>query len=114
MTCLCSVPCKRVRYEPNLSYAQLSRKNVERLIITSPEQKVELQSRFHDATETSQRVVKETAEQDIVALTTLLECMHNLREILDKSKEAMRDFAKFTEQNKAPNLFSDDILQVHC
>ena len=33
--CFCPVSCKRVRYEPNLSYAQLSRINVERLIFES-------------------------------------------------------------------------------
>ena len=35
--CECLVPCERVRYEPNLSYAQLSQINLERLIIDSDE-----------------------------------------------------------------------------
>ena len=38
----CLVPCKRVHYEPNLSYAQLSRINIERLIIDSEEKRQKL------------------------------------------------------------------------
>ena len=30
--CNCLVPCKRIRYEPNLSYAQLSRVNVDTFV----------------------------------------------------------------------------------
>ena len=110
--CACLVPCKRVRYEPNLSYAQLSQRNVERLIITSPEQKTELQSRFLNATEMSQRVVKETADKDNQTVTTLLECMRLLVDTLEQSKDAISDLNKFAEQQKAPNLLSQEIIEV--
>ena len=41
--CSCPVPCKRVRYEPNLSYAQLSRINVERLVLRDEQSRKRLQ-----------------------------------------------------------------------
>ena len=41
--CSCPVPCERVRYEPSLSYAQLSEINVVRLIAASDEKKNQLQ-----------------------------------------------------------------------
>ena len=41
--CTCPVPCKRVRYEPNLSYAQLSRINVERLVLRDEQSRKRLQ-----------------------------------------------------------------------
>ena len=41
--CNCLVPCIRVRYEPNLSYAQLSRINVDRLIIDTQKERDQLQ-----------------------------------------------------------------------
>ena len=111
MSCTCLVPCKRVRYEPNLSYAQLSQRNVERLIITTPEQKTKLQSRFEYAAEMSQRVV-ETADKDNLTLTTLLECMRLLVNSLEQLKEAMSDPNKFAEQQKTPNLLSGEIIEV--
>ena len=112
MSCTCLVPCKRIRYEPSLSYAQLSQRNVERLIITTPEQKTELQSRFQDAVEMSQRVVKETADKDNLTLTTLLECMRLLVNILEQLKETISDPNKYAEQQKAPNLLSGEIIEV--
>ena len=33
--CSCPVPCTKTRFDPNLSYALLSRKNIERLVIDS-------------------------------------------------------------------------------
>ena len=44
--CNCLVPCKRVRYEPNLSYAQLSRINVRKLIIGSNEKQQQIEVRL--------------------------------------------------------------------
>ena len=46
--CNCLVPCKRVRYEPNLSYAQLSRINVRKLIIDSEakQRQIEVRNTF--------------------------------------------------------------------
>lgn len=41
--CNCLVPCLRVRYEPNLSYAQLSRTNVDRLIIETKKEREQLE-----------------------------------------------------------------------
>ncbi len=44
--CGCVAPCKRERFEPSLSYAQLSRVNIERFIIQDESQKVQLQVRL--------------------------------------------------------------------
>ena len=60
----------------------------------------------------SQRVVKETVDKDNLTLTTLLECMQLLLNILEQSKEAISDLNKFAEQQKAPNLLSEEITEV--
>ena len=41
--CTCPVPCERVRYEPSLSYAQLSRINVERYVVRDEEKRKQLE-----------------------------------------------------------------------
>ena len=43
--CKCRVPCKRILYKSSLSYAQLSRLNVERFVIRDPENKQRLRVR---------------------------------------------------------------------
>ena len=45
--CNCPVPCRRVRYDPSLSYAQLSHINVERFIVTSAEKRNQLEVMLH-------------------------------------------------------------------
>ncbi len=39
------MPCERVRYEPSLSYAQLSKINVERLVVQSEARRLQLEVR---------------------------------------------------------------------
>ena len=54
--CACSVPCKRIKYEASLSYAQLSQLNMERIVLRDPEQKAKVKDTFLLAREYSQRV----------------------------------------------------------
>ena len=43
LACSCPVPCTKTRFEPSLSYALLSRKNIKRLVIDSRQKKRQLQ-----------------------------------------------------------------------
>ena len=36
LECVCEPPCEEVRYEPQMSYAQLSKFNIDRLILGNP------------------------------------------------------------------------------
>ena len=68
MGCNCSLPCMRVNYEPSLSFAQLSRLNIGRLVLQDPNEKDHVQVKFHAAMEVIQRVQTEilTADQKMM------------------------------------------------
>ena len=62
--------------------------------------------------ETSQRVVKEIADRDNQQISTLLEGMGRLVEILNNSYNVMQDFSKFAAEYKAPNIVTENIIHV--
>ena len=45
--CTCAVPCERVVYKPELSYAQLSHLNIERFVAGSSNQQQEKDTEPH-------------------------------------------------------------------
>ena len=49
--CICNPPCTQVQYEPELSYAQLSKFNIDRTILDNPEKQKNLQERYTKVTE---------------------------------------------------------------
>ena len=47
--CNCPVPCHTIRYEPSLSYAQLSRQNTDRNLVPSDDRKLLIEVRIRVA-----------------------------------------------------------------
>ena len=54
--CSCDVPCKRKSYDVSLSYAQLSKYNIERLIVSNTTKRQLVSDRLKAAVEASRRV----------------------------------------------------------
>ena len=71
-----------------------------------------LQESFHSAMETSQRVVKEIVDRDNQQISTLLDGMERLAEILNNSYSVMQDFSNFAAEYKAPNIVTENIIHV--
>ena len=64
--------------------------------------------------EISQKVVKEIADKDDKQITALVTSLQNLIKILNASYDVMQDFSNLAEQYKAPNIITEDIIQVSC
>ena len=62
--------------------------------------------------ETSQRVVKEIVDRDNQQISTLLDGMGRLVEILNNSYSVMQDFSNFAAEYKAPNIVTENIIHV--
>ena len=54
--CTCNVPCKRKSYDVSLSYAQLSKYNIDRLVMNNDTKRSNIRERFQTAIEASRRV----------------------------------------------------------
>ena len=62
--------------------------------------------------ESSQKAVKQTAARDKTQMATLLESMRYLVETLNNSYHVMRNFSVLAQTYKAPDILSDDIIEV--
>ena len=49
--CDCDVPCRRITYQPQLSYAHLSKLNVETIWEGNPQRKAQIQDKYNRARE---------------------------------------------------------------
>ena len=67
--CNCKVKCERAEYKPSLSYAQLSKFNIDRMVLNDPERRAAVNAKFLRAREISQRVILDVAEEDRIKLT---------------------------------------------
>ena len=71
-----------------------------------------MQTNFHVALETSQRVVKETAERDKMQITAVLDGLQRILEVLNNSYDIMQNLSLLAQQYKAPNIVTGKVLQV--
>ena len=62
--CECDIPCERVTYAPELSYAHLSQLNIDKTWQGAPLKRAQVLQQYIQAREVKQRVNKVTAEQD--------------------------------------------------
>ena len=76
LQCICSAPCERVLYEPSLSYAQLSKFNVRKLMLPSDEDYRRVNEKFITAREASQQVVAEIRDQDFSMIKKVLDVLN--------------------------------------
>ena len=73
---------------------------------------VPLQTNFHVALETSQRVVKETADRDKMQITAVLDGLQQILEVLNNSYDIMQNFSLLAKRYKTPNIVTGNIIQV--
>ena len=71
-----------------------------------------LQTKFHKALETSQRVVKETADRDKNQITTVLTGLQRIVEVLNNTYHIMQNFSLLARHYKAPNIVTERIIRV--
>ena len=64
------------------------------------------------ALETSQRVVKETADRDKMQITAVIDGLQRILAVLNNSYDIMHDFSLLTQQYKAPNVITGKVLHV--
>ena len=82
------------------------------MITTSSTIKLPLQTKFHNAMETSQRVVKETADRDKKQITAVLDGLQRIVEVLNNLHDIMQDFNLLAQKYKAPNIVTGNIIHV--
>lgn len=58
LDCDCAAPCYRVLYDPSISSAWLSAFNIDKVSIDTDARRVEVETKFHNAREVSQTVIK--------------------------------------------------------
>ena len=62
--------------------------------------------------ETSQRVVKETADRDKMQITAVLDGLQRILEVLNNSYDLVQDFSLLAQRCKTPNILTGNIIQV--
>ena len=62
--------------------------------------------------ETSQRVVKETADRDKMQIMAVLDGLQRILEVLNNSYDIMQNFSLLAERYKTPNVITGNIIRV--
>ena len=96
--CNCKVKCERVEYKPSLSYAQLSKFNIDRMVLNDPERRADVNAKFLRAREISQRIILDVAEEDQVKLLDIKEKLEILWEDMKVVGPAFESDVTFGEQ----------------
>ena len=96
--CNCKVKCERFEYKPSLSYAQLSKFNIDRMVLNDPERRAAVNAKFLRAREISQRVILDVAEEDRVKLLDIKEKLEILWEDMKVVGPAFESDVTFGEQ----------------
>ena len=64
LPCQCPVPCRRVSYTPELSYAQLTKTSLDRVAPKDPVRKNAILEKYQHAVELQQRVDTDIVTED--------------------------------------------------
>ena len=112
-TCPCKQLCKYEHYSPSLSYAQLSKFNIDRIVLNDPTRRQIVQNKFLHARELSQRRVEELALKDEAKLSDIKQKGNTLWQDIRIIQPAFQTDAAFAEyQNMVPFLSDGvDILR---
>ena len=70
--CDCSLPCVRERFEPSLSFAQLSKLNIKRLVLQGDGRKENVEQQFFKSSEVLQRAKAEILTEDEKVMSAVL------------------------------------------
>lgn len=90
-SCQCDVPCYRVAYEPDLSYAHISKLTVDRISLHDPIKRQEVQDTYEIAREVAQRVTTTIADKDAELMDQVREWSTCYQKALAHSYQALDD-----------------------
>ena len=105
--CECPVQCNRTVYEPVLSYAQLSKFNLDRVALSNSTRKKAVEEQYLLAMETSQRVVEEIALKDEDQIGNVLEEITHITKVVNATKPAFENGVDFAEFFAVHDIFSE-------
>ena len=110
----CGVPCQRVSYHPSLSYARLSKFNVDKIALKDKEQRESTRQTFLSAREVSQRVIQDIREADEKHIRTIMGHLSGLQIIVNEYDTILENSTDFAESLKMVDLIGQeghDILE---
>ena len=118
-SCECKVPCEQTNYEPSLSYAQLSKFNIDRMVLNDPVRRANVNNKFLRARELSQRVIKDVADGDRVKLIDIKNKLNVFWEDIQVVAPALQEDSKFAELydtlpliEYGDDLFRNDLISL--
>ena len=97
-TCPCKQLCRYEQYEPSLSYAQLSKFNIDRMVLNDLVSRNLVENKFLLARELSQRRVPELAEADkkkLLEIRQLVDTLWDDIKIVSPTMQSDTQFASF-------------------
>ncbi|ELT88608.1 hypothetical protein CAPTEDRAFT_218094 [Capitella teleta] len=114
--CDCPVPCTRTMYDPRLSYAQISRNNIERLAKGSSQETSELMTKFHSAREVQERVVKVKSDANEERITSLLKVVSEIQGAVKEGMIYLNSSSALANHIQIGNILLEDdniVLSTH-
>jgi len=96
--CQCPGPCHKVTYEPQLSYAQLSITNFDRILLSDQGQRSRLLQNFDRAREVSQRTNTDLVNNNVALTEALLNATFQYRVEVDESRKVLSNNTYFIDR----------------
>ena len=106
--CSCSIPCHRTKFDPSLSYAQISKMNIAQQVMKSEEQEEKVRQQFYDATEVSQRVKKDIVQVDQNTFNQIQTESLIFLDTLNRVINELSNLSAFSQDRKFADLIQID------
>ena len=110
-TCKCHINCHVHKYDTFLSFAELSKLNIERVVLKDPSKKRQIKTTFKKASEDLQRHKKEIFIHDDYLFKNITRKYDMFSQSLHESLEYIKDYGSFCEKNRIFNLKREDLLE---
>ena len=97
-SCPCKPTCRYEQFEPSLSFAQLSKFNIDRIVLQDPKQRAKVNERFLRARELAQRKKKDVAKETEKQLKNIRYWVDTLQDDIEFVEPALRSDLTFTSK----------------
>jgi hypothetical protein len=91
-SCSCEIPCDRITYQPELSYAHLSKLNLNKISLNDVKKRNTVRETFENAREVSQRVNDVIAAKDDYLVNSVLKASIEYAKDLDHSEKVFTTY----------------------
>ena len=109
-TCICTIPCKTVKYEPSLSFAQLSTLNIDRLVLQGEGKRDTVFKQFKNAREVLNRVKSEIYKEDNALMDNLTQSSSDMIIDLNNLIQQTSSYETFSMEYDVINLYAIEQL----